>query len=95
MNIKQGTLWVHVQPTGDQIPFGFDDDDYCWKPCDGAYGVFDYVHSIKERYEAIAYFDTEVFRLINDGVTAAQITLPPRLGGFVFSIHTTYEGDSE
>ena len=94
MNIKAGTLWVNVKPTGDSIPYGFDADKNAWIPCDGAYGVFDYLYQVKEHEEALEYFDNEVYRLVNDGVTYARIELPPRLGGFVFTISTQYEGNN-
>ena len=95
MNIKAGTLWVHVKPTGDSIPYGFDSDRNAWIPCDGAYGVFDYLYHIKEHEEALEYFDVELERQINAGAVGGRIELPPRLGGFVFTFSTEYEGDSE
>ena len=94
MNIKQGTLWVHVKPTGDSIPYGFDADSQSWIACDGAYGVFDYLYTIKEYQEALDCFETELHRQVNEGAVGGRIELPARLGGFTFTFSTEYEGDA-
>jgi hypothetical protein len=65
-------------------------------PCDGAYGVDDYVRTIKEYEQALEYFDTALYDALNvQGVTGGRIELPPHLGGFVFTFTTEYEGDSQ
>jgi hypothetical protein len=91
--IKEGTLWVHVQPTGDSIPYGWEENRQAWVPCDAAYNVDDYVRTTREHEEALAYFENELYRLINDGHAGGKIELPSRLGGFVFSFSTSWEGD--
>lgn len=95
MKVKQGTLWVNIKPTGDSIPYGFDEDTNSWIPCDGAYGVSDYLYTIKEYEKALEYFDNAIHKAINDGLVGGTITLPANLGGFVFTFSTHYEGNQE
>jgi hypothetical protein len=91
--VKAGTLWVDVTPTGDSIPYGYEENRGQWIACDAAYNVDEYVRTIKEYELALEFFDVELSRMINDGRTAGRIELPPHLGGFVFNFSTRWEGD--